>query len=56
MKAIACFRASNFDDALNHVNRLVMKLPKDPYYHELKAQILFEAGKNSALTEYNSPR
>ncbi len=53
MKAIACFRASNFDDALNHVDRLVMKLPKDPYYHELKAQILFEAGKNSALTEYN---
>ena len=53
MKAIAYFRVSNFDDALNHVNRLVMKLPKDPYYHELKAQILFEAGKNSALTEYN---
>lgn len=53
MKAIECFRANNFDDALNHVNRLIMKHPQDPYYHELKAQILFEAGKNTALTEYN---
>ena len=53
MKAIECFRAGNFDDSLNHVNRLLMNHPKDPYYHELKAQILFEAGKNIALTEYN---
>ena len=29
-----------------------MKHPQDPYYHELKAQILFEAGKNGALAEY----
>jgi predicted Zn-dependent protease len=53
MKAIKFFRTSSFDNALNHVNKLLMKHPKDPYYHELKAQILFEAGKNAALTEYN---
>lgn len=52
MKAIKCFRVGNFDDALNHVHRLLLKRPKDPYYHELKAQILFEAGKAGALAEY----
>lgn len=53
MKAIKCFRVGNFDDALNHVNRLLMKRPGDPFYHELRAQILFEAGKPGALDEYS---
>lgn len=53
MKAIKCFRMGNFDDSLNHVNRLLMKHPDDPFYHELKAQIYFEAGKSVAFTEYN---
>jgi predicted Zn-dependent protease len=52
MKAIKCFRMGNFDDALNHINHLIMKNPTDPYYHELKGQIYFEAGKSAALTEY----
>lgn len=52
MKAIKYFRMGNFDDALNHINHLIMKHPADPYYHELKGQIYFEAGKSSALTEY----
>ena len=29
-----------------------MKHPDDSYYHELKAQIYFEAGKKAALHEY----
>ena len=37
MKAIRCFRIGNFDDALNHINHLILKHPDDPYYHELKA-------------------
>ncbi|MDC0864493.1 M48 family metalloprotease [Rickettsiaceae bacterium] len=53
VKAIKNFRIGNFDDALNHVNHLIMKYPDNPYYHELKAQIYFEFGKNSALNEYN---
>ena len=53
MRAIRCFRIGRFDDALNHVNRLLMQHPNDPYYHELKAQILFDAGKSTALAEYN---
>ncbi len=52
MKAIKCFRIGNFDDSLNHVNSLIMKHPDDAYYHELKAQIYFEAGKKAALHEY----
>jgi len=32
---------------------LLKQHPKDPYYHELKAQILFESGSAAALTEYN---
>ncbi|MFK7968039.1 MAG: M48 family metalloprotease [Rickettsiaceae bacterium] len=53
MKAIEYFKVGNFNNALNHFNRLLITHPKDPYYHELKAQILFEAGKSNALTEYN---
>lgn len=53
MKAIKCYRVGNFDDALNHINRILMKHPKDPFYHELKGQIYFEAGKNMSLHEYD---
>ncbi len=53
MKAIKCFRIGNFDDSLNHINRLLMQHPDDPFYHELKAQIYFEAGKSAAFTEYD---
>jgi predicted Zn-dependent protease len=52
MKAIKCFRIGNFDDALNHINRLLMLHPDDAFYHELKAQIYFEAGKSAAFDEY----
>ena len=52
IKAIRYFRMGNFDDSLNHINRIIMKHPNDPFYHELKAQIYFEAGKSAALNEY----
>lgn len=52
IEAISCFRLGNFDDALNNINFLIMKHPDDPFYHELKAQIYFEAGKSAALHEY----
>lgn len=54
IKAIKCFRVGKFDDALNHIQRLLMLHPKDPFYHELKGQILFEAGKKMALDEYDA--
>lgn len=53
MKAIKCFRMGNFDDSLNHINRILMQRPDDPFYHELKAQIYFYAGKSAAFTEYD---
>lgn len=53
LRAIKSFRKGSFDDAINYTNKLIMKQPKDPYYHELKAQILFEAGKIGALEEYS---
>lgn len=53
MKAIKCYRVGNFDDALNHINRVLLKQPKDPFYHELKGQIYFEAGKSMSLHEYD---
>lgn len=52
MRAIKCFRIGNFEDSINHINSLIMKYPNDAYYHELKAQIYFEAGKSAALNEY----
>jgi predicted Zn-dependent protease len=54
IKAIKCFRVGNFDDALHHVQKLLMLHPKDPFYHELKGQILFEAGKKMALEQYDT--
>lgn len=53
MKAIKCFRIGNYDDAINHVNRLLMFNPKDPYYHELKGQIMLSYGKKAAIHEYD---
>jgi predicted Zn-dependent protease len=52
INAITKFRAGNFDDTLNNINLLIMRKPEDPYYHELKAQLYFEAGIKSALGEY----
>jgi predicted Zn-dependent protease len=52
-KAIKCFRVGNFNKALDNVNSLLETHPQDPFYHELKGQILFEAGSEAALEEYN---
>lgn len=53
MKAIRFYRIGNFDNALNHINKILIRKPKDPFYHELKGQIYFEAGKNMSLHEYD---
>lgn len=52
MRSICYFRISNLDKALQYVNRLIEQYPKDPYYNELKGQILFEFGKPEALSAY----
>ncbi len=44
IKAIVHHRSSNLRLAIQEVNRLISLRPADAYYHELKAQILFESG------------
>lgn len=52
IKAICYFRLGDLDKSLHYINALIKLLPYDPYYHELKGQILFEFGKEEALSSY----
>ncbi len=44
-RAIAHFRNGDIDIALSLIDGLIAEHPKDPYFHELKGQILFENGR-----------
>ena len=44
VRAIAYHRMPKPAEARKHVNRLVSLRPKDPFYHELRGQILLENG------------
>jgi len=50
-RAFAYYRQSLTDDALTLINGLIEERPKDPYFYELKGQILFEAGQADAARE-----
>ena len=50
--AIIAMRKGKLQDATNYINRLLELRPQDPYYHELKGQILFAFGKKEALASY----
>lgn len=43
--AIAYYRAADMDQALPLVDGLIEEHPGDPYFHELKGQMLFEHGR-----------
>lgn len=47
-RAVALHRAPDPPAALREVERLVSLRPQDPYYHELKGQILLEGGRAEA--------
>lgn len=47
VRAIAYHRQGNLQKALKHMNILLSKRPNDPYYHELKGQILLEGRQAS---------
>jgi len=52
-RAIAHYRAPDLDKALELVNGLIADHPDDPYFHELKGQMLFEHGEiERALPPY----
>jgi predicted Zn-dependent protease len=44
-KAIALYRLPDLDRALQEINALIAEQPDDPYFHELKGQMLFENGR-----------
>lgn len=44
-RAIAQYRLGQFAQALRQIDSLLKDYPKDPYFHELKGQVLFETGE-----------
>ncbi len=44
-RAIAAYRMNRTDDAISQINALIAAEPRNPYFHELKGQMLYEFGK-----------
>lgn len=44
-RAVAYYRSSQLDKALREVDRLIEEEPENPFFEELKGQMLFEHGK-----------
>ncbi len=44
-RSVAYYRNGDLDKALKEIDRLISEKPDDPYFHELKGQMLFESGK-----------
>lgn len=52
-RAVAYYRMPDLANALKEVDSLTAEFPKDPFFHELKGQILFENGRAAeALVSY----
>jgi len=52
-RSIAYYRKPDLGNALPLIDGLIAERPKDPYFHELKAQMLFENGRGpEAIPEY----
>ncbi len=52
-RAIAHYRIPRLDQALSEVDGLIRDFPKNPYYEELKGQMLFENGRiRDAIAPY----
>ncbi len=47
-RAVALYRIPDVDGAIKIMDGLIADEPKNPYFHELKGQILFENGKVAA--------
>lgn len=41
-RAIAAYLAADIQSAMKDINSLIAEEPENPYFHELKGQILFE--------------
>jgi predicted Zn-dependent protease len=54
-RAIAYYRVPDIDKALAEIDALLAEQPDDPYFHELKGQMLLEHGRVvEAVPEYQS--
>lgn len=51
-KAVALYRLPALPEAIAAVDRLIALRPKDPFYIELKGQILFETGRGKQAVPY----
>ncbi|WOI52108.1 M48 family metalloprotease [Parvularcula sp. LCG005] len=50
-RAVAYYRSSRLEDALKETNRLIEFQPENPFFQELKGQMLFEHGKIAESVE-----
>lgn len=44
-RSVAYFKGADLKNALREIDSLIAEEPQNPYFHELKAQILYESGK-----------
>lgn len=54
-RAIARYRSADLTAALTQIEALIVEYPSDPYFHELRGQMLFEGGRIAeALPAYET--
>jgi len=46
-RAVAYFKGADLKNALKEIDSLIAEEPENPYFHELKAQILYESGQGT---------
>jgi len=46
-RAVAHYQAADLKSALKSIDSLIAEEPKNPYFHELKGQMLYESGKGA---------
>ncbi|WP_233353630.1 M48 family metalloprotease [Hellea balneolensis] len=50
-RSVAHFRAADLRNAIREIDSLIAEEPENPYFHELKAQILYESGQREKAIE-----
>ena len=50
-RAVANFKQADLRNAIKEIDSLIEEEPENPYFHELKAQILYESGQGVAAIE-----
>jgi len=52
-RTLADYRQNNIDDAIKRINSLIRTEPKNPYFHELKGQMLLDFNRlDESITAY----